>query len=92
MPQSIHVLGALAHEHCLKSGRVLVERGPDGLPAGALIVCLLKRRRGRQLIYSADFEAMSSLVSYLTENGCGASDQCVPACQPVSNGKGSRAA
>ncbi|WP_374378934.1 ArsR/SmtB family transcription factor [Dongia sp.] len=29
-------LGALAHEHRLAAYRLLVERGPEGLPAGAL--------------------------------------------------------
>jgi ArsR family transcriptional regulator, arsenate/arsenite/antimonite-responsive transcriptional repressor len=29
-------LGALAHEHRLQAFRLLVQRGPDGLPAGAI--------------------------------------------------------
>jgi ArsR family transcriptional regulator len=33
-PQIIEALGALAHEHRLAIFRLLVERGPDGLPAG----------------------------------------------------------
>jgi DNA-binding transcriptional ArsR family regulator len=32
----IAALGALAHEHRLRIYRLLVERGPDGLPAGAI--------------------------------------------------------
>jgi DNA-binding transcriptional ArsR family regulator len=33
-PQVIEALGALAHEYRLAIYRLLVERGPDGLPAG----------------------------------------------------------
>ncbi|MEO9190452.1 MAG: helix-turn-helix domain-containing protein [Acetobacteraceae bacterium] len=32
---------------------------------------LTQRRRGRQLIYAADFAAMNGLIFYLTENCCG---------------------
>jgi DNA-binding transcriptional ArsR family regulator len=35
-PQVIEALGALAHEHRLAVYRLLVERGPDGLAAGAI--------------------------------------------------------
>lgn len=45
------------------------------LRRAGLIAC---RRRGRSLIYSADFETMSGLLAYLTENCCGS------ACGPVS--------
>jgi|SRR5665213_713291 len=34
--QVIAALGALAHEHRLAVYRLLIERGPDGLPAGAI--------------------------------------------------------
>jgi DNA-binding transcriptional ArsR family regulator len=34
--QAIAALGALAHETRLQVFRMLVERGPDGLPAGAI--------------------------------------------------------
>jgi DNA-binding transcriptional ArsR family regulator len=37
-----------------------------------------QRRDGRSLIYSADFDAMSSLVGFLTENCCGGAS-CAPA-------------
>lgn len=33
-PEVVEALGALAHEHRLAAYRLLVERGPDGLPAG----------------------------------------------------------
>jgi DNA-binding transcriptional ArsR family regulator len=106
--QVIEALGALAHEHRLKIYRLLVERGPPGLPAGAIAGgvglvpssltfhlqalhragLILRRRESRQLIYSADFEAMNALVGYLTENCCaGSSEACGPeacgaACKP----------
>ncbi|HTX04340.1 MAG TPA: helix-turn-helix domain-containing protein [Steroidobacteraceae bacterium] len=42
-----------------------------------------RRRESRQLIYSADFEAMSALVGYLTENCCAAGQaSCASACLP----------
>jgi ArsR family transcriptional regulator len=34
--RAIHALGALAHEHRLGIYRLLVQRGPEGLPAGAI--------------------------------------------------------
>ena len=40
------------------------------------------RQDGRFVIYSADFESMSALVDFLTENCCGG-QSCAPAsCQP----------
>src|SRR3981189_2213276 len=35
-PQVIDALGALAHEHRLAIFRLLIERGPEGLPAGRI--------------------------------------------------------
>lgn len=35
-PQIIDALGALAHEHRLAIFRLLVKRGPDGMPAGSI--------------------------------------------------------
>jgi len=43
-----------------------------------------QRRLGRQLIYAADFGAMNGLVSYLTENCCGGTASCAPACNPAA--------
>ena len=105
--QVIDALGALAHEHRLGAYRALVERGPQGLPAGAIAerlrlapssltfhlqqlerAGLVSRRRvGRQLIYAVDFEAMTALVGYLTENCCA---QASGACATGTNGRGSR--
>jgi ArsR family transcriptional regulator len=35
-PRVIEALGALAHEHRLAVFRLLIERGPEGLPAGRI--------------------------------------------------------
>lgn len=37
-----------------------------------------QRREGRSLIYTADYDAMNSLVGFLMENCCGGTD-CAPA-------------
>jgi ArsR family transcriptional regulator, arsenate/arsenite/antimonite-responsive transcriptional repressor len=104
-PIVIAALGALAHERRLAIYRLLVERGPEGLSAGAIgervgllpssltfhlqnlqrAGLITQQRLSRQLIYSADFEAMNGLVGYLTENCCGQSgSECVTACKPVA--------
>ena len=110
----IEALGALAHEHRLGVFRILVERGPAGLPAGRIAEriglvpssltfhlqslqragLIAQRRESRQLIYSADFTAMTALVGYLTENCCAesASECCPPARQPKAAKRGSKAA
>ena len=100
----IGALGALAHEYRLAIYRLLVERGPEGLAAGAIgervglqpssltfHLQALQRahlirqvRASRQLIYSADYDLMNGLVSYLTDNCCAAGGagcdvSCVPA-------------
>ena len=43
---------------------------------------ITQRREGRQLIYSTDFSVMNALVSFLTDNCCGAADACAPGCAP----------
>jgi len=45
------------------------------LKNAGLVAC---RREGRSLIYTADFEAMTALVGFLTENCCGGAS-CGPA-------------
>jgi DNA-binding transcriptional ArsR family regulator len=100
----IEALGALAHEHRLAVYRLLVERGPEGLPAGRIGTRLKlvpssltfhlqalqraglvnQRRESRQLIYSADFDAMNDVMSYLTENCCAGSGECAPGCKPAT--------
>ena len=45
-----------------------------------------QRRVSRQIFYAADFAAMNGLVAYLTENCCGATTVCAPACAPAATG------
>ena len=58
------------------------------LKNAGLIRC---ERQSRSLIYSADFDAMNVLLSFLTENCCqGKAAQCAPAggsCKPTQKGK-----
>jgi ArsR family transcriptional regulator, arsenate/arsenite/antimonite-responsive transcriptional repressor len=42
-----------------------------------------QRRLGRQLIYAAEYGAMTALIAYLTENCCGLGVSCAPACNPA---------
>jgi DNA-binding transcriptional ArsR family regulator len=44
---------------------------------------ITQRRLSRQLIYSADYGAMTELLAYLTENCCGRGEACVSACDPA---------
>ena len=43
---------------------------------------ITQRRLSRQLIYSAEYDAMNALLAYLTENCCGRGEACAPACNP----------
>ncbi|SRR5712692_8037104 len=104
-PAAVAALSALAHEHRLAIYRLLVERGPEGLPAGAIgervgllpssltfhlqnlqrAGLIAQQRASRQLIYSADFDAMNGLVGYLTENCCSQNgSECATACKPAA--------
>lgn len=47
-----------------------------------------QRRESRSLIYSADFEAMNTLVGFLTKNCCGGAS-CAPAATSASRKKAS---
>jgi ArsR family transcriptional regulator len=42
-----------------------------------------QRRLGRQLIYAAEYGAMTALIAYLTENCCGLGASCMPVCNPA---------
>ena len=101
--RAIAALGALAQETRLELFRLLVSRGPEGLPAGVIAERLgvmpsslsfhlqqlvhagliTQRRLSRQLIYSAEYGAMSELMAYLTENCCGRGAICAPICNPA---------
>jgi DNA-binding transcriptional ArsR family regulator len=101
--QIVSALSALGQETRLEVFRLLVQRGPDGLPAGAIAQAfdlppssltfhlqqlthaglITQRRLSRQLIYAADFAAMNTIMSYLTENCCGGNAAlCAPQCKP----------
>ena len=46
---------------------------------------ILQERRGRSLIYSADFAAMNDLMGFLTENCCGGDTAlCAPSCKSAA--------
>src|ERR1700730_495502 len=86
----IAALAALAQDNRLDVFRLLVQAGPDGLPAGQVATALglppntlsfhfdrlrnagliAVRREGRSMIYTARFDTMNGLVSYLTESCC----------------------
>jgi DNA-binding transcriptional ArsR family regulator len=95
---AVTALAALAQETRLSIFRLLVEAGPEGMPAGRLAEILsvpgatlsfhLKelaharlispRQEGRFIYYSADFEQMAALMSYLTQNCCrGMPEECL---------------
>ena len=96
---AVDILSALAQENRLDVFRLLVEAGPQGMPAGHIAASLRLppnaltfhldrlrdagllsvRRQGRSMIYSAEFGAMDSLVSYLTDQCCeGRPELCSP--------------
>ena len=102
--QVVAALAALAQDNRLDVFRLLVQAGPDGMPAGRVAEALgvapntltfhfdrlrtaglvTVRRDGRSMIYAAQFETMTSLLGYLTENCCGGA-ACAPAaeCKPA---------
>lgn len=58
-----------------------------GIPASSLSFHLahleraglvVRTRESRSLIYSANYETMTALVGYLTENCCGGTTSCLP--------------
>ena len=99
MTTAIAALGALAQETRLEIFRLLVQKGPEGMPAGEIgerlrqpsptlsfhlnqlrfAGLISSRRESRSIIYSANFEAMTDLITYLTENCCGGRPElCAP--------------
>ena len=96
---AVAILAALAQDSRLDVFRLLVEAGPEGMPAGHIASSMklppsaltfhldrlreaglvMVRRDGRSMIYAARFEAMNSLVSYLTDHCCqGRPELCAP--------------
>lgn len=48
---------------------------------------IVRQRHGRNLYYSPNFERMSGLVSFLTNNCCSMADEaCDTNCQPIAAG------
>ena len=96
--QAVASLAALAQETRLSIFRLLVEAGPEGVPAGAIgeklavppatlsfhlkelahTGLVVARQQGRFIYYTADFEHMAALMSFLTQNCCrGMPDECL---------------
>jgi DNA-binding transcriptional ArsR family regulator len=112
--QAVAALGALAQDTRLAIFRLLVEAGPEGMPAGQISEMLgvapatlsfhLKelshaglahaRSEGRFIFYSADFERMAALMTFLTQNCCrGMPEECLTTvetalsrCSPLPRG------
>jgi DNA-binding transcriptional ArsR family regulator len=102
---AVAALAALAQDNRLDMFRLLVQAGPEGMPAGQVADALdlapntltfhfdrlrsaglvTVRRDGRQMIYAAQYDAMNTLLGFLTENCCqGAAEKCAPAiCKPA---------
>jgi DNA-binding transcriptional ArsR family regulator len=100
----VAALAALAQDNRLDVFRLLVQAGPEGMPAGAVATALdlapntltfhfdrlrtsglvTVRRDGRSMIYAAQFDTMSALLGFLTDNCCGGAG-CAPAveCKPA---------
>jgi len=105
---AVAILAALAQDNRLDVFRLLVEAGPEGMPAGHVATALrlppnalsfhfdrlreaglvTVRREGRSMIYAARFEAMNSLVAYLTDHCCqGRPELCKPKSHKVAGPK-----
>jgi len=104
---AVTVLAALAQDTRLSIFRLLVEAGPDGVPAGRIGETLavppatlsfhLKelahaglvapRQEGRFVYYSADFECMAALMTFLTQNCCqGMPQKCLTVVETALSG------
>jgi ArsR family transcriptional regulator len=104
----IAALSALAQETRLDIFRLLIQRGPEGIPAGEIgerlrqpsptlsfhlnqlrfAGLVTSRRVSRSIIYSANYDAMNDLISYLTENCCsGKSELCEPKAKLAARGQ-----
>jgi ArsR family transcriptional regulator len=96
--QAVTSLAALAQETRLSIYRLLVQAGPQGVPAGRIGEALdvapatlsfhlkelshagmvASRQEGRFIYYSADYERMAALMTFLTENCCqGMPQECL---------------
>jgi ArsR family transcriptional regulator, arsenate/arsenite/antimonite-responsive transcriptional repressor len=98
LTSAVVTLAALAQETRLSIFRLLVEAGPNGVPAGRIGEALevppatlsfhlkelahagliASRQDGRFIYYSANYEHMAALMTYLTEKCCqGMPDECL---------------
>jgi ArsR family transcriptional regulator, arsenate/arsenite/antimonite-responsive transcriptional repressor len=104
---AVAALAALAQDNRLDVYRLLVQAGPDGMPAGAVAETLdlapntltfhfdrlrvaglvSVRREGRSMIYAARYEAMNSLIAFLTENCCRGAPCAPAAARKTARGK-----
>jgi DNA-binding transcriptional ArsR family regulator len=102
---AVRSLAALAQDSRLEVFRLLVQAGPEGLPAGEIAQGLdipastlsfhvkalahaglvESRQEGRFIFYSADFAAMSGLLTFLGENCCGGRS-CTPDTEVAAHG------
>lgn len=100
LQEAVRQLSAIAHEGRLILLRLLIQAGPDGLPATTLAntantklptasaqllvlgnaSLVTSTRSGRQIIYRANFHAMTRLLAYLTLDCCGGNQDI---CQPL---------
>jgi ArsR family transcriptional regulator len=95
---AVAALAALAQETRLSIFRLLVQAGPQGVPAGGISDALevppatlsfhlkelvhagmvTSRQQGRFIYYSADFDRMAALMTFLTQNCCqGMPQECL---------------
>ena len=95
---AVTALAALAQDTRLSIFRLLVQAGPEGVPAGRIGEALevpsatlsfhlkelvhagmvTSRQEGRFIYYSADFEHMAALMTFLTQNCCqGMPQECL---------------
>lgn len=90
MKNIISAFSALAHEGRMSLFRLLVQAGPDGLPAGEVAtasgaafttasaqLAILSRaglvtaqRKGRSIVYRADFHTLQGLIAFLMKDCC----------------------
>jgi ArsR family transcriptional regulator len=104
---AVAALGALAQETRLSIFRLLIEAGPDGMPAGAIgeklgvppatlsfhlkelsrADLVSSRQESRYVFYTANFEEMAALMSFLTQNCCkGMPQECLTVMETALGG------
>ena len=106
---AVGALGALAHQGRLEIFRLLVQAGPDGLPAGEIARAsgmlpntlstnlnilsgaglVASRRAGRSVIYTAGYDRMRDLLTFLMEDCCAGRAEI---CGPLARAAGSACA